>query len=163
MNDFRRAYEYDDEQGVAGLLLIFFIMLISFDLVAAIVTFTQSSAVIRAFTSLNVVYVVLWLVYFAIKLLFLIALFIRRKIVISFARTFLFIRLGIFTFSILITYFLVIQDPRNSPINITDGLFSAWDIAYVLCLGPLLYTILFSIGWWYYFKRSARVRNYYSK
>lgn len=162
MNEFRRAYDYDDERGVAGLLLLFVLSLVSFDLVAAIILLSQSGMMVGAYLPwFQVPYFVLWGIYFAGKIVFVILLFLKRKRAPRFARVFLSVRIVLFLGATAILYLLLLIHGNASPINLDDEMRSVWQITYGLLITPVVYTLGYSLGWMQYFKRSRRVRETY--
>lgn len=161
MNEYRKSYEYDDEdRGIAGFLLLFVLSFISFDLVAAIVLLSQSGMMVQAYLPLfHIPYLALWGIYFVCKLVFVIILFLKRKSAPKLARRFLAARIVLFVLAILILYVLLLKHGTNSPIHLADEMRSFWEITYALFLAPLVYTFGYSLGWMAYFKRSRRVRD----
>lgn len=162
MNEFRKAYDYDDEQGVAGFLLLFVLSFVSFDLVAAIILLSQSGMMIAAyFPWFHLPYFVVWGIYFAGKLAFVITLFLKRKWAPRLARMILTVRIVLFLIATAILYTLLMIHRNDSPINLADEMQSVWQITYALLIAPVVYTLGYSLGWMQYFKRSRRVRETY--
>lgn len=160
MNDFYRAYEFEEERGVAGFLLLFLLSLVSFDLVAAIILLSQSGMMVRAFwPALALPYFTVWGLYFLFKLVFCVLLFTKRQRVPKVAVAFLAARIAVFLAAAVMLYVLVLQHPYGSPIHLADEMRSVWQITYSLLLAPVVYTLAYSLGWMLYFKRSRRVRE----
>lgn len=160
MNEFRRDYEYEDERGVAGFLLLFVLSFVSFDLVAAIILLSQSGMMIGAYLPwLQLPFFVLWGVYFAGKLVLVITLFLRRKFAPRLARIFLAARIVLFLSATVIVYTLLLIHRTGSPLHLDDEMRSFWQITYALFLTPVVYTVGYSLGWMRYFKRSRRIRE----
>lgn len=159
MDEFRKAYEYEEENGVSGYLLLFLLTLLSFDLTCAVIIFMQSSMVIEAETDVLLLHQLLWAAYGVTKLVFCILLFVGKPFVVKFAHAFLFIRVLVFSLSIIVTCTLVLANFDQQILSIETK--SRWDVTYLLLITPLVYTLLYSIGWGYYFRRSKRVKNFY--
>lgn len=162
MDEFRREYEYDEETGVSGFLLLFLLSLLSFDMVAAVVLFTQSSMIIREFIAfISLPYAVVWGLYLLIKLTLCISLFMKKKAVVRFAKYFLMIRLCLFAVSITVMYVLILRNDMSALSLRFDQLDTNMQITYSILIAPIAYALIYSLGWIIYFKRSNRVKNFY--
>jgi hypothetical protein len=48
MNEFRKPYEYEEEKGIGGFLMVFFVMLLSVEVLLALMILVQGYAVLKA-------------------------------------------------------------------------------------------------------------------
>jgi len=162
MEEFRREYEYDEETGVAGFLLIFLITLLSFDFVVVIIILIQSKNVYSELADFLVTpFLGIFGVYLLFKVAFVISLFTKREAVVKLAKFFLLTRGILFSVCIISLYIFLLLNPSVDAMDMSK-METTWQLTFRMLLTPLLYTVLFSVGWTIYFKRSARVRDRYS-
>ena len=159
-NEFLKPYEYLDEEGkVSGLLLTFAIMLIFCDMFFAVSAFTQVLGILRNNSVATMIYQWSGWIFMALIVFTCAAIFMLRKYSALVAKTYLLIRLIFFFYSNLFIFNFRFHDPHSIGIHISQFL-SMQDLIWKCLIIPMIYVILFSVGWYLYFNRSKRTNKY---
>jgi hypothetical protein len=155
MSEFRKSYEYEEEKGIGGLLMLFFVMLLSVEVLLALLILVQGYAVLKAVPYLGPSFLVLGSGYLVFILFTCIAVKRMSRHAVRISRIFLVARVLFLTPVYLRLYATFSQDPR-----IISGFRSHGDIVFFGLVVPLVYILLFSGLWYWYFSKSRRIRQF---
>jgi hypothetical protein len=154
MNEYSRPYEYEEDKGMGGFLMLFFVMLVSVEVLLAALILVQGYAVLKAVRYLGPAYLVAGTGYLAFILFTCIALKRMSRYAATFSKTLLIARVLFLTPAHVLLFATFSRDPR-----IVSGFRSRSGIVLVGLVVPLAYILLFSGSWYVYFSRSRRVRQ----
>jgi hypothetical protein len=158
MNEFRKPYEYEEEKGVSGWLMVFYVMLLVFETLLGLITLIQGYLFLNFLKFspwMSLAYLALGSVNFLLLIFTLVALQKIPKYAIQISKIFLFVRAVFLTIACLVIYTVVSKDFR-----IVQN-FSSKSYFYLSYLGiPLAYILGFSICWFWYFSKSKKVKSY---
>lgn len=154
MNEFRKPYEYEDEDS-GGWLLVFTIMLITADLLFAIILTIQGNLALKSIPGARIVFPVIS----ALFMLFIAftAFVCRRikKLTVKISKVYLIVRLLYTTAGIMIIYITSLSD--KTVLGSGLGQFrTKSDMLIMVLIIPMIYTLCFSAGWFLYFMKSKR-------
>jgi hypothetical protein len=155
MSQFRKSYEYEEEKGIGGLLMLFFVMLLSVEVLLALLILVQGYAALKTVPYLGPAFLVLGTGYLVFILFTCIALKRMSRYAVRISRIFLAARVLFLTPVYLRLYIAFSQDPR-----IVSEFRSQSDIVFFGLVVPLAYILLFSGLWYWYFSSSRRVRQF---
>jgi hypothetical protein len=155
MSEFRKSYEYEEEKGIGGLLMLFFVMLISVEVLLALLILVQGHAVLKAEPYLGPAFLVLGTGYLVFLLFTCIALRKMPRYAVRISQMLLVVRVLFLTPVYLRLYATFSRDP-----GIVSGFRSQSDIVLIGLVVPLACILLFSGLWYWYFQSSRRVRQF---
>jgi hypothetical protein len=155
MNEFRKPYEYEEEKGIGGFLMVFFVMLLSVEVLLALMILVQGYAVLKAVQYLGPAFGVLGIGYLIFLLFTCIALKRRSRYAVTISKILLMVRV-IFVTPVYILLFATFS--RNP--GIVSGFRSRSDIVRIGLIVPLAYILSFSGLWYWYFSSSKRVKQF---
>ncbi|MCI3926238.1 hypothetical protein MO973_39245 [Paenibacillus sp. TRM 82003] len=159
MNEFHREYEYEEGSGLTGMLLIYFLSLISVDLLVAVVLFSQSSIVLGSSAAFPV-WQAVWAVYGVAKLAYCISLFSKKRFVRPFTIVFLSVRLTLAAAATIVVAVYITVEPTLSSQLYFIG--EKTDKPYLFFALPLLYVVAYSAGWILYFRKAEKPRTFFA-
>lgn len=155
MSEFRKSYEYEEEKGIGGLLMLFFVLLVSVEVLLALMILIQGWAVLKAVPYLGPAFLVLASGYLVFILFTCIALKRMSRSAVRISRIFLVARVLFLTPVYLRLFAAFSRDPR-----IVAGFRSESELVLVGLVVPLAYIVSFSGLWYWYFSSSRRVRQF---
>ena len=157
MDEFRKPYEYDDEKGVSGILLIYFIMLLAEESLLGIISLSfgynllsENKVLGMIIMSTSVCYV-LFAVYSAIVLKRL------KKYALKVSKVFL-----VFRFIYMIPYLIMntISQINDIPYDRDLEMYAAMHRSIIASfIISISFIIAFSVGWYIFLKKSKKVRE----
>lgn len=155
MDEFRKPYEYEEEKGVTGILMVFYVMVLIFEILLGVITLIQGTLFLAPSPLMRIVFLIVGIVNFMVMVGTLIALYKIPKYAIQITKVFLLVRMVYLTIAC-----LVIFDKVSKDIRIIQQ-FSSKFYFYLSYLGiPLVYILGFSICWYWYFLKSKRIKEY---
>jgi hypothetical protein len=154
MSEYRKAFEYEEDKGVGGFLMLFFVMLLSTELLLAAAILVQGNAVLRDERYLRPVFLALGIGYAAFVLVVCVGLRRMWPNAVLLSRIFLIARALFLTPAYLLLYRTFSRIP-----GIRSGFRTETDMALVTLLVPLAYILGFSVLWYVYLSRSRRARQ----
>ena len=158
MNEFVKPYEYEEENGVSGLIMVFYVML-NLDVFFGIsISFLIQNALASSHF-LNIIFIVFSAFYLGLIIFSSIALFKIRKHVVKIINSLFVYRICYYIPSIIIIFISKLHDPKTFDRETDQFFYSVGDLVLRLLITPLLYTLLFSVLWHLYFRFSKRVKR----
>ncbi len=157
MNEFRKPYEYMEEKGVSGFLLIYFLMLLGVETILGVITLFYGYDLIAENRILGTVIVVISAFHILFSLFSSIVLKSLKKYAVRVSKVFLVSRLFY-----LIPYivFTMISQIREIPNNIDTETYSKMLSSIITSsVISILFVMAFSVGWYIYLNRSRKVRE----
>ena len=158
LDEFRKPYEYEEETGVIWPIRIFCILLTSIEVFLGVVFIFQLNdylANISIARTIARVMTLLFVVYISVTIIFLFKL---NKYALTIAKSYLIARLFYLIPSIVVTFIYTLND--ETKIGAGYGKFeSKTDIISMVLITPLIYSFLFSISWYIYFKKSKKIKE----
>ncbi len=162
MNEFRKPYEYEEESGVAGFILIFFLMLVAVEPLVSFNLAHMSQLILSPFTVIRWIFIGLFVIQIILLLFTCVALFRIHGIALKAVRIYLLYRVFFLCLAVVIVFVRYLQyqlEPTAGPSMFE----SVPELVIYQLVFPLLYIILFSVLWNIYFKKSKRVKSTYLK
>jgi hypothetical protein len=159
MDEFRKPYEYEDEKGVSGFLLIFFLMVIAIEPFQTIIAIFFGYANLELMPVLRIVYVIISILLICFSLFTAVALKKIQKKAVSIVKIYLIFRLIYF---IPFTIFNTIYQIKHITIQVTDSRYNGeyTGIIYGFAIS-IVYVLAFSALWYLYFQKSKKVKTHY--
>ncbi len=156
MNEFRKAYEYNEETGVSGFLMILFLMLISLEPLLALISVSLIYPRMNA-GILGAVFAVAAVVYGLFSLFAGIALKKQAAFAITAVKSFLIFRV---IFLIPFTCMIISRQINEIPyLKASPEYAEAKGSLTMSLIIDIAYVIIFSVGWYIYLRRSRRVKE----
>jgi hypothetical protein len=143
MDGFGKPFEYEEDK-VGGLLLVFFVMLISFELLYGIVISIQIFSAFKDIYIVRNILLVLCIMYMISILFTAISLYKIQRYLIKIAKIFLIVRLIFLT----ICHIIITINGLNNNVKFGNSIFL------------LLYVIIFSVSWYVYFIKSKKCKEF---
>lgn len=158
MNEFRKSYEYEEEQSASGFLLVFCLMLVSTELFLGGITLIKGAEALNSNRFFSAIFLISGIVCMAFALLSGIFLYKRKRFAIILAKIFLVFRVVFHTGANIIIFLHLYNNPYS--IGLGDSQYKTVKDLVVTCLiFPVFYTWAFSIFWGIYLKKSKRVQE----
>lgn len=155
MDDFRRPFEYFEEKGIGGILLVLFFMLIAVEpLIGIGVAFFGYNNIENIFGN-----IFMWLaILYALFALFS-GILLKKisRIAVKFTKIFLIFRLVLLPVYLCIDLNMQIkgiQHYKNTNPTTYEEMYGNIIMMFILCL---LYAVVFSVGWYAYLCKSKKV------
>jgi hypothetical protein len=156
MDGFRKPYEYMEEKGVSGFLLIYFLMLLAVETLLGVITLFYGFNLLPVSRVLGMIIVGISVVYILFSLFSAIVLKKLKKFAVRVSKVFL-----VFRAVYLIPYIVwtTISQISEIPQGIDHETYSQMIGSIIVSSAiSLLFVIAFSIGWFIYLNRSKKVR-----
>ncbi len=155
MNEFRKAYEYNEETGASGFLLFLFLMLISFEPILAIIS--ASFIYLLNAGILGAVFTGAAVVYGLFSIFAGIALKKQAAFAITAVKSFLIYRA---IFLIPFTCMIISRQINEIPYLKASPEYAEAKGSLILSfVVDIAYVTIFSVGWYIYLMRSRRVKE----
>jgi hypothetical protein len=155
MSEFRKPYEYEEEKGIGGLLMLFFVMLLSVEVLLALAILIQGYAILKSMRYLGPAFLVLGTAYLALVLFTCVTLKRTSRYAVAASKILLLARVLFLTPAAVLVFTTLSRNPR-----IVSEFRSRGDLVLVGLVVPLVYILLFSGLWYWYFSRSRRVMRF---
>jgi hypothetical protein len=155
MNGFRKSYEYEEVKGISGFLMLFFVMLLSVEILLAGMILVQGYALLKAVQYLGPAFLVLGIGYLIFILITCIALKRVSRYAVALSKILLITRVLFLTPAYILLFATFSRNPGSF-----SGFRSRNDIVLVVLVVPLAYILLFSGLWYLYFSSSKRVKQF---
>ncbi|TYQ17756.1 UNVERIFIED_CONTAM: hypothetical protein Cloal_0124 [Acetivibrio alkalicellulosi] len=161
MDEFRKPFEYEEDNDVIWPVRIFCILLLSVEMFYSIIFLFQSHQRVGNIYIIGTLSLASTVIFMAFILVTFIFLYKIKKYALKVVKAFLIARLIYFvTFTIIIFSYAV--NDSNSLGSGYGQFQSLNDMISMLLITPLFYTIGFSLSWYVYFCKSKRVKESYS-
>ena len=160
--EFRKKYEYEEENGVTGFLLLFFLMLISVDIIVSISLITQGNDLFKVTPVFTSIFLSLGLTFLAFLIFTGVALFKLPKYAAQITKVFLLVRLFFLAPTNLIIFNIRLHDLHSIGRGYTQYA-TVHELFVSGLILPLFYIIVFSLAWYIYFVKSKKVKSIYGK
>lgn len=158
MEGFRKQYEYEEEQSLGGLLMVFFVMLVTAELFLGIITLIEGSAALKGSGFFSSVFLASGTVYMLFSLLTAVVLYKKKRFAIKLAKFFLLFRVIYLSISNILIFLDLYHDP--STVGSGGSQYQSVSELVISCLVfPMLYAWGFSVLWNLYLNKSKRVRE----
>lgn len=160
MDEFRKPFEYEEEKK--GAILFFIILILSIDTFLTVSFTYQVYDILKHIPVLAIGYVVIGTLFGLFILITTVICFKLRKNMVAVAKRYLFIRVVFMVCSNIIIFINAVNDKSL----IGNGLLhyrNVTELIFVVLIGPLAYTLIFSAGWYLYFVKSKRCREIAAK
>jgi len=157
MDEFRKPYEYMEEKGVSGFLLIYFLMLLAVETVLGVITLFKGYDLLSGNKVLGTIIMGISVFYILFSLFSAIILKKLKRIAVSVSKVFL-----VFRAVYLIPYlvFNTIVQIREIPYVRGHEMYSKMlGSIIVSAVISLVFIVAFSVGWYIYLNRSKKVRE----
>ena len=157
MDDFKKPYEYDDENGVSGLLLLYFIMLLAEESLLGILSLSYGYNLLPVNKVMGIILMSIAVFYVLFSVYSAIVLKLLKKYALKVSKVFL-----IFRFIYMIPYLIVntISQINDIPFSIDSekyaSMYSSIIVAFIISLA---FIIAFGVGWYIYLNKSKKVRE----
>lgn len=157
MDEFRRPYEYDDEKGVSGVLLIYFVMLIAEETLLGLISLSFGYNMLAENRVLGMIAMGISVLYVLFAVYSAIVLKQLKKYAVKVSKVFL-----VFRFIYMMPYLIVNTISRIREIPYEKG-FEMYDAMHrsiiVSLIISIAFVIAFSVGWYLYLNKSKKVRE----
>lgn len=160
MDDFRKPFDYFEEQGIGGFLLVLFFMLITAEPLAGIMGIYFGFNSMNVYGALGTVFQAAAVIYTALSVLSAVALKRMLNFSVLLIKIFL-----VFRVLFMVPYLYFNMGVRIEAIPYEKGhvlyeqMHSSIVNSFIVGVG---YTVLFSVLWYIYLLRSRRVRETFS-
>lgn len=159
MDQYRKEFEYEEEKGVGGFLLIFFIMMLSSEPILGIIATAKGYQFFISNPVLKTGYILAGILIIAALLVECTLLKKISKLAVPFVKIYLAARIVFYIPTFIINTIIQIE---NIPYLKTERLYNNEYYSIILSnIIYLFYVIAFSVLWWLYFNKSKRVKLYY--
>ena len=155
MEGFRKPYEYEEEKGMGGLLTLFFVMLLSVEVLLALAVLVQGYAILKTAGCLGMAFLVLGTAYLAFIAIACIALRRAWRHAVPLAKVFLVVRVLFLAPASVLLFTVFSRNPR-----IASGFRPGGELVFFGLAVPLAYILLFSGLWYWYLSCSRRVGRF---
>ncbi|NTV89464.1 MAG: hypothetical protein HGA22_03745 [Clostridiales bacterium] len=160
MDEFRKKYEYEEHKGVSGLILLFFCMLVMFEIALGLITMLAEYKTVDIPEAVRSLLKTAGAVYLVSTIFICVALFKIPRIAVSGVKKYLAARLLFLIPPVIYNFLNALHNPEMTPSKLgTRGVVQTTFQCLVL---PMLYVLLFSFMWFIYFSRSKHVEETYS-
>lgn len=157
MDEFSKPYEYEEEKGVSGVLLIFFVMLIAFEPLIGIIAAFLGYGNVKSISIPENVFLVISLLFIVFPLVTAIIIRKAPKIAVKTTKVYLVLRSVYYIpFTILNSILMVSEIPSKIGTPEYQNDYSAIISGTVV---TLVYFVAFSVVWYIYFNKSKKVRE----
>lgn len=157
MDEFRKPYEYMEEKGVSGFLLLYFIMLLAQETLLGVITLFNGYDLLSGNRVLGTIIMGISVLYILFSLFSAIVLKKLKKFAVRVSKVFLVFR-AVYLIPYLI--FITISQIRDIPYNIDHEKYSNMlGSIIVSSVVSFLLIVAFSAGWYMYLNRSKKVRE----
>ena len=156
MDEFRKPYEYDEDKGINGLLMVYFFLLIVEEVILGIIAFFFGYSRLPENRWFGVI---IWLAVFYIVFALFSAIILRceKKFAIKVSKAFL-----IFRFLFLVPFLFLHTNIRIAEIPYEVG-HEMYERAYNSIISTsiisMAYIVAFSVCWYIYFLKSKKVKE----
>ncbi len=154
MSDFRKAFEYEEEKGMPGFLLVFFAMLLTFEPLLGATTMFQCHRALKDTPALGAVVLAVGSAYLLLIFATGIALRKRFRLGVTLSKVFLILRV-----LVMVPVYIVLFASLSRLLGSTVELGSPTKILFTRLIAPIGYIVAFSAGWYGYFLKSKKVRK----
>ena len=157
MNEFRKPYEYMEEKGISGFLLLYFLMLLAVETVLGVITLSYGYDLLSGNRVLGAIIIGMSAFYILFSLFSSIVLKKLKKFAVKVSKVFL-----VFRVVYLIPYLILntISQIGAIPYDREHEMYSTMlGNIIVTSVISLLLIVAFSIGWYIYLNRSKKVRE----
>ena len=154
--DFRKPYEYDEDER--GLIFVFVLMIIAIDIFMTIYRASRLYLVIQQQFALRVGVIVVTVFFFICIITTAVNCYKMKKNMVLIAKTYLVVR-TILSIGYLVLLFTKNNFNKHLVGGESDQYGSTAEMITWELLVPLIYTLLFTVFWYWYFTKSKRFKK----
>lgn len=157
MDEFRKPYEYDDEKGISGVLLVYFIMLLAEESLLGIISISFGYNILPQNRVLGIIIMGISVFYVLFSVYSAVVLRLLKKYAIKVSKIFL-----VFRFIYMIPYLIVntisrVKDiPYDKDFELYAVMYRSIIVSFII---SILFIIAFSFGWYIYLNKSRKVKE----
>ena len=159
MDDFRKPYEYAEEKR--GYLLLFIIMILTIDLLQSPFYIVQVYNILKKVPVVNVGFLFISTLYVLLLLYTALSCYKLKKHMVSLSKAYLIFRAAFKVCCILIAYIYNVDG--KSMIGNGNQYSTVAEYTVMGLIMPLIFELVFSVGWYLYFIKSKRCREFVQK
>jgi hypothetical protein len=159
MDDFKKPYEYEEEKK--GFILAFVIMLIAFDMPISLFHIVQAYNIINRVSAFGTVFLIICILFLIFLLLTSVFCYRLWKNMVTIAKTYLIVD-AVFTTFCTFTIFIYNLGIKGQ-IGKNGQYTSVFAMTAVLLIMPLVILFGFCGGWYLYFTRSKKIKEFVNK
>jgi hypothetical protein len=157
MDEFRKPYEYYEEKGVSGFLLIYFLMLLAEESLLGIIAMFMGYNLLAENRVTGMIIMAISGFYILFAVYSAIVLKLLRKYAVKVSKVFLVSRLFyMIPYLIFNTVSQIKEIPYDKDIEMYAVMYRSIINSFIISLSLI---IAFSVGWYIYLKRSRKVRE----
>lgn len=157
MDEFKKPYEYDDEKGVSGVLLLYFIMLLAEESLLGIISLSFGYNLLPMSRVLGTVIMGISVFYVLFSVYSAIVLKLLKKYAVKVSKVFLIFRLiYMIPYAVINTISQIRDIPYDKGYEMYEAMYRSIIISSVI---TVTFIIAFSVGWYIYLNRSKKVRE----
>jgi ABC-type enterochelin transport system permease subunit len=157
MDDFRKPYEYEDEKGISGLLLVYFIMLLAEESLLGAISVSFGYNILAENRVLGISIMCISAFYMLFSVYSAVVLKLLKKYALKVSKIFL-----VFRFIYMIPYLALntISQIKEIPYEKDYVLYAAMHRSIIISfIISISFIIVFSAGWYTYLKKSRKVKE----
>ena len=157
MDEFRKPYEYMEEKGISGFLLIYFLMLLAVETGLGVITLFNGYELLPGNRVFDTVIMGISVFYILFSLFSAIVLKTLKKFAVRVSKVFLVFRAVYLTpYLILNTISQIRKIPYDRDHEMYSQMLGSIIVSSVI---SLLLIVAFSVGWYIYLNRSKKIRK----
>ncbi|NLK87303.1 MAG: hypothetical protein GX279_07425 [Clostridiaceae bacterium] len=157
MDGFKKPYEYDDEKGVSGLLLLYFIMLLAEESLLGIISLSFGYNLLSESRILGMIIMGISLFYVLFSVYSAIVLKLLKKYALKVSKVFLVFRIiYMVPYLIMNTIRQIEEIPYEKDFELYAAMHRSIIVSFII---SLLFIIVFSVGWYIFLEKSKKVRE----
>ncbi|NJD01120.1 MAG: hypothetical protein FIA99_00625 [Ruminiclostridium sp.] len=158
-NGLQKLIEYEEEK-IGGLLLVYFIMLITLEIFIGIIVAFQMNMVFFSIPIAGTIILTLNIIYIASILFTAISIYKIEKYAIKISKVFLIVRLIFLNICFIIVFVNFLNGYEGMSISAEEAP-TLLSLIINYLMGQVIYTLAFSILWYLYFNKSKKIRDNY--
>ncbi len=160
MDEFRKPYEYEEDKGISGLLLVYFFMLLAEESLLGVIVFFFGYSRLPENKWFNMILICMAVFYTLFSVFSAIVLKLEKKCAVKVSKIFL-----IYRFAFMVPYLIFNTNIRIAEIPYSVG-YELYERAYHSIINSFIisvsYIVIFSVGWYIYLIRSRKVKEIFA-
>lgn len=158
MNEFRKPYEYTEEK-VEGIMLVFVTLLITAEILLTLILTIQGYGVLKPVPVASAVFLISSILFFLFIILTVISFYKLRKWAIAISKAYLIVR-AVYLLAAVITIYIIDLNDKASIGGQVGQFKTVGDLTLMVLIIPMIYTLIFSVGWFLYFIKSRKCKEF---
>jgi hypothetical protein len=153
MEDFRKQYEYTEENR--GLILLFVIMLLTIDLIHTPFYIVPVNNQLRHFHTLSIIFLTISIIFLLFIIFTAVTCYQLKRYMVILSKVYLIVRVVFMSFCIIILYLYELKSKTLKGNNYSN----VGELTLMWLIGPLAFELVFSVAWYLYFLKSKRCKE----